>query len=556
MSWPTCRRIRAGDPGRGLPDPADRAAAEDVMVDTLMAALDRGSQSRDPNALRAWLLRIATNQALGSRRKGARVDPSPRPARSTRSHGRPGCRRSRRSLGRRERPAAPDASGRRPALLRGPSGRWRGDGHGHQSEHREDPARRRRSSIFEPRSASARRPRGRSDMREFDDARLERLLRDTLHAEADALPLEVDADSLIERWRSACPRSIASVGRSRCSAWRPRCCSRSPCSPRAVVGRRSSRPSPSPSGSPSRRAASIPPPTRAGSPIARVAAPERVVRLVHPDGTGDHGIQVPPTEPWDEAEWSTDGTMLLLARVPGPGGVLDILEYDLATGTDPRARPLRPGVLAGQRGLLLPGRWTDRLLLRRRSADDAQRIPPGLRDPGPADRDRRVRHADPPRLWPVRGPTSALVPRRQRCVPPHAADTKGGPVTGSALFVRDLASGGDAADHWDASREELDWSPDGDGSRSWTASRAIRRPADSRGSGRTGPASRSSTRSDRRRAVPPRYTADGAWILVSDLRGGGRRSSADHLRPMAATRDEFLRRSRQPVHLRGFAPRP
>ena len=43
----------------------DRAAAEDVLIDTLMTALDRGSQLRDPAALRAWLLRIATNQALG-----------------------------------------------------------------------------------------------------------------------------------------------------------------------------------------------------------------------------------------------------------------------------------------------------------------------------------------------------------------------------------------------------------------------------------------------------------------------------------------------------------
>ena len=51
----------------------DRAAAEDVLIDTLMTALDRGSQLRDPAALRAWLLRIATNQALGWRRRGARV---------------------------------------------------------------------------------------------------------------------------------------------------------------------------------------------------------------------------------------------------------------------------------------------------------------------------------------------------------------------------------------------------------------------------------------------------------------------------------------------------
>jgi RNA polymerase sigma-70 factor (ECF subfamily) len=51
----------------------DRAAAEDVLIDTLVTALDRGAQLRDPAALRAWLLRIATNHALGWRRKGAHV---------------------------------------------------------------------------------------------------------------------------------------------------------------------------------------------------------------------------------------------------------------------------------------------------------------------------------------------------------------------------------------------------------------------------------------------------------------------------------------------------
>lgn len=51
----------------------DRAAAEDVVVDTLLTALDRGDQLRDGDALRAWLLRIATNRALGVRRSSSRV---------------------------------------------------------------------------------------------------------------------------------------------------------------------------------------------------------------------------------------------------------------------------------------------------------------------------------------------------------------------------------------------------------------------------------------------------------------------------------------------------
>lgn len=51
----------------------DRAAAEDVVVDTLLTALDRADQLRDDAALRPWLLRIATNRALGLRRSGARV---------------------------------------------------------------------------------------------------------------------------------------------------------------------------------------------------------------------------------------------------------------------------------------------------------------------------------------------------------------------------------------------------------------------------------------------------------------------------------------------------
>jgi RNA polymerase sigma-70 factor (ECF subfamily) len=51
----------------------DRAAAEDVVVETLLAAFDHGETLRDANALRPWLLRIAANRALAVRRSGGRV---------------------------------------------------------------------------------------------------------------------------------------------------------------------------------------------------------------------------------------------------------------------------------------------------------------------------------------------------------------------------------------------------------------------------------------------------------------------------------------------------
>jgi RNA polymerase sigma factor (sigma-70 family) len=51
----------------------DRSAAEDVLMDTLVTALERGATLRDPSALRPWLLRIATNHALGARRRTGRV---------------------------------------------------------------------------------------------------------------------------------------------------------------------------------------------------------------------------------------------------------------------------------------------------------------------------------------------------------------------------------------------------------------------------------------------------------------------------------------------------
>jgi RNA polymerase sigma-70 factor, ECF subfamily len=51
----------------------NRADAEDVLMDTLLTALDRGADLRDGTAMRHWLLKIATNQALGRRRRFGRV---------------------------------------------------------------------------------------------------------------------------------------------------------------------------------------------------------------------------------------------------------------------------------------------------------------------------------------------------------------------------------------------------------------------------------------------------------------------------------------------------
>ena len=51
----------------------DRSLAEDVVIETLLTAYERAGQIRDDGALRAWLLRVATNKALSIRRSGARV---------------------------------------------------------------------------------------------------------------------------------------------------------------------------------------------------------------------------------------------------------------------------------------------------------------------------------------------------------------------------------------------------------------------------------------------------------------------------------------------------
>src|SRR5262249_44055856 len=50
-----------------------RSLAEDVTIETLLTAYEKAGQIRDDAALRAWLLRVATNQALTLRRRSARI---------------------------------------------------------------------------------------------------------------------------------------------------------------------------------------------------------------------------------------------------------------------------------------------------------------------------------------------------------------------------------------------------------------------------------------------------------------------------------------------------
>jgi RNA polymerase sigma factor (sigma-70 family) len=51
----------------------DRAEAEDVVIETLLTAFEQGGRIRDDRALRAWLLRVATNKALGHVRKRSKL---------------------------------------------------------------------------------------------------------------------------------------------------------------------------------------------------------------------------------------------------------------------------------------------------------------------------------------------------------------------------------------------------------------------------------------------------------------------------------------------------
>ncbi|MGI8871917.1 MAG: RNA polymerase sigma factor [Candidatus Limnocylindria bacterium] len=51
------------------------ADAEEVLIDTMMAAWEQSRQLRDPGALRPWLLRIAARKALSRRRRSRAADP-------------------------------------------------------------------------------------------------------------------------------------------------------------------------------------------------------------------------------------------------------------------------------------------------------------------------------------------------------------------------------------------------------------------------------------------------------------------------------------------------
>jgi RNA polymerase sigma factor (sigma-70 family) len=51
----------------------DAAAAEDVVADTIVTAHEKAGSIRDRTALRAWLLRVATNRAISLRRRSRRV---------------------------------------------------------------------------------------------------------------------------------------------------------------------------------------------------------------------------------------------------------------------------------------------------------------------------------------------------------------------------------------------------------------------------------------------------------------------------------------------------
>ena len=51
----------------------DPSEAEDVVIETLLTAFERGGDIRDERALRAWLLRVAANHALSRRRTTARL---------------------------------------------------------------------------------------------------------------------------------------------------------------------------------------------------------------------------------------------------------------------------------------------------------------------------------------------------------------------------------------------------------------------------------------------------------------------------------------------------
>lgn len=367
-------------------------------------------------------------------------------------------------------------------------------------------------------------------MREFDDVRLERLLRETLVSEADASPVAVDAQTVLVHWRAArrrrssrralalltaaavllIPIGLLTVGGSR---------------PAVVVD-----PATSPSAS-----VSIPLFEPAAYPgwiaysIGGVGPDPgyREVRLVRTDGSGDHAIQDPWAEPWDEADWSRTGSTLLIARERLGERILDILEYDLASGTTRELVHCDPGATVpcaqtNEAAYSPDGRQVAYFFAE--GPIDGQGIPAdcGLRILTIADlRTRDVTRHDCGLLedrhprWSPDGTHVAFYRTRQA--------TKGGPVTGSALFTRELLTGAEVQlTSWDLTRaEELDWSPDGQ----WiafmdgvpgdpTTGRLSRVRPDGTG------LEVLAAPGDGLALFRPRYTPDGAWILVADLRGG------------------------------------
>ena len=140
----------------------DRAEAEDVVIETLLTAFERGGDIRDERALRAWLLRVATNHALGRLRKTARLVRLDLSAEAAGPGDLASESTTRLSLldGVDRLPGA-DASRADPALLRGSPGRRGRGGARQEPEHHQGPAPDRpRSTARSPCRTGRHQPRG------------------------------------------------------------------------------------------------------------------------------------------------------------------------------------------------------------------------------------------------------------------------------------------------------------------------------------------------------------------------------------------------------------
>src|SRR5262245_811208 len=211
--WMTVEALRRGRPavladlldryGRDMQAVAylivrDRAAAEDIVADSLLAALDHGRSLRDDAALRPWLLRIATNKALRYRQRAAHVvelqvvegavaeprGPSADDSLVLWQAVRDLPPRMRAAVGLRYYLDLPvetvaevlDVS---PTTIK--------------------PRRSRPSRTCGQRSPTRQSPSRRCDMRDLDDAALELRLREVLKEHLGALPLDLTVDSLARR---------------------------------------------------------------------------------------------------------------------------------------------------------------------------------------------------------------------------------------------------------------------------------------------------------------------------------------------------------------------